>query len=99
MPNFYMTLKRKHGKPDGGLTRREMLQRSFAAALAENLGYRQLHAWWRLRGMYEELRGREAAWGTMVRRGFADAPETTTGSGSAPDVDARDEETSEVVGR
>jgi monoamine oxidase len=34
MPNFYMTLKRKHGKPDGGLTRREMLQRSFAAGAA-----------------------------------------------------------------
>jgi monoamine oxidase len=34
MPNFYMTLKRRHGKPDGGLTRREMLQRSFAAGAA-----------------------------------------------------------------
>ena len=34
MPNFYMALKRKHGKPDGGLTRREMLQRSFAAGAA-----------------------------------------------------------------
>src|SRR5918993_137680 len=34
MPNFYMTLKRKHGRPDGGLTRREMLQRSFAAGAA-----------------------------------------------------------------
>ena len=34
MPNFYMTLKRRHGAPDGGLTRREMLRRSFAAGAA-----------------------------------------------------------------
>ena len=33
MPNFYMTLNRKYGKPSG-LTRREMLQRSFAAGAA-----------------------------------------------------------------
>ena len=33
MPNFYMTLNRRHGKPSG-LTRREMLQRSFAAGAA-----------------------------------------------------------------
>jgi cellulose synthase/poly-beta-1,6-N-acetylglucosamine synthase-like glycosyltransferase len=46
------------------------LQRSFAAALVENLGYRQLHAWWRLRGVWDEVRGREPAWGRMVRRGF-----------------------------
>ncbi|MGH9373501.1 MAG: flavin monoamine oxidase family protein [Vicinamibacterales bacterium] len=30
MPNFYMSLKRKYGQPSG-ITRREMLQRSFAA--------------------------------------------------------------------
>src|SRR5687768_14874351 len=30
MPNFYMSLKRKYGQPSG-FTRREMLQRSFAA--------------------------------------------------------------------
>jgi hypothetical protein len=52
------------------------LQRSFAAAIAEFFGYRQLHGWWRLRGMYDELRGRDTAWGNMVRRGFADAPGT-----------------------
>ena len=33
MPNFYMSLKRKYGKP-GGMNRREMLQRSFAAGAA-----------------------------------------------------------------
>jgi monoamine oxidase len=33
MPNFYMSLKRKYGQPSG-ITRREMLQRSFAAGAA-----------------------------------------------------------------
>jgi monoamine oxidase len=33
MPNFYMTLNRRYGKPTG-VTRREMLQRSFAAGAA-----------------------------------------------------------------
>jgi monoamine oxidase len=33
MPNFYMALKRKHGQPSG-MSRREMLQRSFAAGAA-----------------------------------------------------------------
>ena len=33
MPNFYMSLQRKYGKPTG-ITRREMLQRSFAAGAA-----------------------------------------------------------------
>ena len=47
------------------------LQRSFAAAIAESFGYRQLHSWWRLRGVYDEIRGHEAAWGEMERRGFA----------------------------
>jgi len=33
MPNFYMALKRRHGQPSG-ISRREMLQRSFAAGAA-----------------------------------------------------------------
>ncbi len=49
------------------------LQRSFFAALIENIGFRQLHAWWRLCGLYDEVRGRDAAWGQMVRRGFQPA--------------------------
>jgi len=47
------------------------LQRSFGAAVAETIGYRQLHSWWRLRGLYDEIRGHEAAWGEMKREGFA----------------------------
>jgi cellulose synthase/poly-beta-1,6-N-acetylglucosamine synthase-like glycosyltransferase len=42
-------------------------------ALAENLGYRQLTAYWRLRGLVRYLRGR-SDWGAMERRGFAPVP-------------------------
>lgn len=42
-----------------------------AAAVVENLGYRQLHAWWRLRGMAQALSGREQEWGAMPRAAFA----------------------------
>jgi cellulose synthase/poly-beta-1,6-N-acetylglucosamine synthase-like glycosyltransferase len=50
------------------------LQRSIAAACAENLGYRQLHSWWRLRGLVAELRKTEGEWGRMERKGFGTAP-------------------------
>jgi hypothetical protein len=44
-------------------------------ALFEGLGYRQLTAIWRLRGLHRFGRGR-ADWGAMTRRGFAQrAPE------------------------
>jgi cellulose synthase/poly-beta-1,6-N-acetylglucosamine synthase-like glycosyltransferase len=43
------------------------------AAVIENLWYRQLHAWWRLRGLVAAMRGREAAWGRMTRTGFRTA--------------------------
>lgn len=39
-------------------------------ALVENLGYRQLTVFWRLRGLWRFLRGRKE-WGAMERRGFA----------------------------
>jgi len=44
------------------------------AAVAENLGYRQLHAWWRLRGLWSSVRGRDPAWGEMPRTGFTAPP-------------------------
>ncbi len=62
------------------------LHRSFAAALAENLGYRQLHAWWRLRGIYDEVRGREGNWGVMVRQGFGETVDTREATDDAPPV-------------
>ncbi len=40
------------------------------AAVFENFGFRQLHAWWRLRGLGAGITGKRAAWGAMPRTGF-----------------------------
>ncbi len=50
--------------------RRSDLVRLFVLALVENFGYRQLNAWWRLRGTISAIRGVEG-WGKMTRTGFA----------------------------
>lgn len=42
-------------------------------ALMENLGYRQLTVYWRLRGFWNFLRGRKD-WGKMERKGFHPLP-------------------------
>jgi cellulose synthase/poly-beta-1,6-N-acetylglucosamine synthase-like glycosyltransferase len=47
---------------------RDMLQ-LFWLAVAENLGYRQLSTYWRIRGVVSKLRG-ASGWGAMERRGF-----------------------------
>lgn len=44
---------------------------SFGASVLENVGYRQLHAWWRLKGLWWWLTQGDAAWGAMPRVGFA----------------------------
>jgi cellulose synthase/poly-beta-1,6-N-acetylglucosamine synthase-like glycosyltransferase len=44
----------------------------FWLALAENFGFRQLNAWWRIRGMWSALRGK-TAWGEQKRKGFTAA--------------------------
>lgn len=41
-----------------------------AAALVENIGFRQLHSWWRLQGLWQAIRRRELDWGVMTRTGF-----------------------------
>jgi cellulose synthase/poly-beta-1,6-N-acetylglucosamine synthase-like glycosyltransferase len=41
-------------------------------AVFENFGYRQLTTWWRFQGTLDFLRKRQA-WGTMTRKGFAQA--------------------------
>lgn len=46
------------------------LARLLVLTLAENLGYRQLTVWWRLKGVWKFLR-KDASWGVMTRRGFA----------------------------
>jgi len=41
----------------------------FTAAVAENLGFRQLLTWWRAQGLIDGLKGK-TGWGAMERRGF-----------------------------
>jgi len=41
----------------------------FGLAILENLGYRQINSWWRIRGMIRFLR-RQGGWGEMTRKGF-----------------------------
>ena len=43
---------------------------ALAAAVLENLGYRQVHAWWRLRGLVQAVAGGRHEWGDMTRVGF-----------------------------
>ncbi|MEQ9569098.1 MAG: glycosyltransferase [Longimicrobiales bacterium] len=50
--------------------RRRDLLHLFWLALIENVGYRQLNAWWRIRGFISKIRG-VSSWGTMERKGFA----------------------------
>jgi hypothetical protein len=45
------------------------LGRLLAAAVLENMGYRQLLAVWRVQGIWDALRGKRG-WGAMERRGF-----------------------------
>lgn len=47
---------------------------ALVAAVIENVGYRQLHCWWRLQGAWSSLRGTAREWGAMERRGFASSP-------------------------
>ena len=47
------------------------LARLFAAALIENLGFRQLLTIWRTRGLLDGIRKVRKGWGVMERRGFA----------------------------
>lgn len=43
-------------------------------AVAENLGYRQLNAWWRIVGLYRWATQKEGGWGTMKRKGNWQGP-------------------------
>jgi cellulose synthase/poly-beta-1,6-N-acetylglucosamine synthase-like glycosyltransferase len=47
------------------------------ATIGENIGYRQLTAWWRAEGWWSSLRGRTMAWGTMTRQGFTSGEDGT----------------------
>ena len=50
------------------------LAAALLAAVAENIGYRQMHAWWRLQGLWRFVRGHDAGWGVMTRTGFTPQP-------------------------
>ena len=43
--------------------------RLVGVAVAENLGYRQLNAWWRIVGLYRWATQKEGGWGQMKRKG------------------------------
>jgi cellulose synthase/poly-beta-1,6-N-acetylglucosamine synthase-like glycosyltransferase len=42
----------------------------FSLAALENIGYRQLNTWWRVKGTISAIRGKQT-WGKMTRVGFA----------------------------
>jgi cellulose synthase/poly-beta-1,6-N-acetylglucosamine synthase-like glycosyltransferase len=46
---------------------------TLAAAVLENIGYRQLTVWWRLGGWWASLRKKEQVWGVMTRACFDEA--------------------------
>ncbi|HUF75798.1 MAG TPA: glycosyltransferase [Longimicrobiales bacterium] len=48
------------------------LLKLFGLAALENLGYRQINTWWRVKGTWSALRRRKT-WGKMTRRGFTTA--------------------------
>ena len=50
------------------------LLRGVAAAVAENVGYRQVLAVWQVAGALSAWRGRTAVWGSMPREGFGAPP-------------------------
>jgi cellulose synthase/poly-beta-1,6-N-acetylglucosamine synthase-like glycosyltransferase len=54
---------------------------ALAAAVLENLGYRQLHAWWRLQGLMSFVLRRKMGWGVMQRQGFSPDPGGTVQAG------------------
>jgi hypothetical protein len=52
-------------------------------SVAENLGYRQMTVYWRLRGLWKYTRGR-SDWGAMTRKGFATTPGVAAAPASTP---------------
>lgn len=39
-------------------------------AFIENIGYRQIHTWWRFKGLIDFFKG-DKEWGVMIRKGFS----------------------------
>ena len=55
------------------------------AMIVENLGYRQLNSYWRLKGLIQWMLGRKAVWGVMTRSGSwqSEAPGEGAADGAA----------------
>jgi cellulose synthase/poly-beta-1,6-N-acetylglucosamine synthase-like glycosyltransferase len=53
------------------------------AMLLENVGYRQLTAWWRLRALVRWIAGGSVQWGDMTRSATWQSPARAAGPGSA----------------
>lgn len=43
-------------------------------AFIENIGYRQIHTWWRFKGLIDFFKGKKE-WGEMTRKGFSEEQE------------------------
>jgi cellulose synthase/poly-beta-1,6-N-acetylglucosamine synthase-like glycosyltransferase len=65
-------------------------------AFIENFGYRQIHSWWRLRGLWDFLKGNKE-WGVMTRKGFSAASDNTSKSETASDKSERTESKNNVT--
>jgi hypothetical protein len=59
------------------------------AAVLENVGYRQLHAVWRIRGLIDAATRRRVSWGTMTRSGFMTAQAPGPAATAAPSAPRR----------
>lgn len=49
------------------------------SSFAENIGFRQLHAWWRMRGVIAAVMHSDSGWGTMTRTGLGSRGPTGSG--------------------
>ena len=56
------------------------------AAVEENIGYRQLTAWWRMKGTMDALRRSRHVWGDMKRTGFTASSSGTTRVEAPPEA-------------
>ncbi|HKK46348.1 MAG TPA: glycosyltransferase [Balneolaceae bacterium] len=50
-------------------------------AFLENIGYRQIHTWWRFKGLIDFFKGNKE-WGAMIRKGFSTTGDDTDKSSS-----------------
>ncbi len=70
------------------------IARTVAASVVEQLGYRQITVWFRLRGWWASLRRTEQVWGVMHRTGFGGELPSTTALPAPPDPPALTQESS-----